>query len=126
MPLKTKFFICILMTLHQIIETQYSRCGIMVIVDDSVMDQLDHNLWNLEDKLNLFMKELNEIYRSTILAHPPHNKVYLNINHVKYWKDFLPGCSDGNVNMYKLAYPDDSIFSISNFNKICFSLFWTI
>ena len=100
--LKHGLFICILMTLHQMIETHhhgnhYKKCGILIIVDDSVMEQIDHNKMILRKKLDLYIKELNEIYRSTILAKPPHNKVFLQIDRVKYWKEFLPGCNDGNV-----------------------------
>lgn len=89
------------MKLHQTIETHHGHrdknCGILIIVDDSVMDQIDHNFKLLRKTLDLYMEEINEIYRSTILAKPAHNKVFLKINHVKYWKDFLPGCNDGNV-----------------------------
>ena len=73
------------------------KCGILILVDDSVMDHIDHNFILLKKKLDLYMKELNEIYQRTILAMSPHNNIFLKINHVKYWKEFLPGCNDGNV-----------------------------
>ena len=93
-----------MMALNQKIETKYRKCGILMLVDDSVMDKLDHNFSALRQKLDFYMRELNKIFRSTVLSKPPHKKIFFNIRYVKYLKDFLPGCNCGDVSNSLILY----------------------
>ena len=68
-----------------------------MLVDDSVMEKLDYSYSALRRKLDFYMRELNEIFRSTVLSKPPHNMVFMTIRYVKYLRNFLPGCSNGDV-----------------------------
>ena len=68
-----------------------------MLVDDSVMEKLDYSYSALRRKLDFYMRELNEIFRSTVLSKPSHNMVFMTIRYVKYLRNFLPGCSNGDV-----------------------------
>lgn len=78
-------------------ETKYRKCGVLMLVDDSVMEKLNYNYSALRQKLDFYMRELNKIFRSTVLSKPPHNMVFMTIQYVKHMRYFLPGCSNGDV-----------------------------
>ena len=95
---KNLIIICIFMiTLYQKIDTKHTECRILMLVDDSVMGKLEHNFSALRQKLDFYMRELNQIFRSTVLSKPPHNKLFFVIRRVKYLRNFLPGCNCGDV-----------------------------
>ena len=83
-----------------------------MLVDDSVMDKLDHNSSALRQKLDFYMRELNKIFRSTVLSKPPHNKIFFNIQYVKYLIDFLPGCNCADVSKGSLQKEFHGFFTI--------------
>ena len=72
-----------------------------MLVDDSVMEKLGYNYSALRQKLDFYMRELNKIFRSTVLSKPPHNMVFMTIQYVKYMRYFLPGCSNGDVGTFR-------------------------
>ena len=86
-----------MMAIYQKIDTKHTECRILMLVDDSVMDKLEHNFSALRQKLDFYMRELNQIFRSTVFSKPPYDKLFFVIRHVKYLRNFLPGCNCGDV-----------------------------
>ena len=70
------------------------RCKMLLIVDDSVMEKIDHKEWILRKKLENYLKQLNSIFHGLSVTDSP---VVIDIHHVIYLKNFLPGCTNGYV-----------------------------
>ena len=98
MTMKVSYpILTVLITLVIEIETRNKGCGVLILVDDTVMGEIKNDEKVLRKKIDYYISELNTIYQNTILANPPHNDIYFYIKHVTHLKNFLPDCNNGGV-----------------------------
>ena len=96
--MKRIFFVFfIFITLSFETESRNKGCGILILVDDTMMSEIKNKENVLRKKVDHFISELNTIYQNTILAEPPHNDLYFYVKHVTHLKNFLPDCNNGGV-----------------------------
>ena len=70
-------------------------CGILILVDETVMDELDDSRRILRKILDKAVRDLNDIFRSKLFA--GDFNVFFYIERVVLMKNFIPKCEDGNV-----------------------------
>lgn len=78
-------------------ESRNQGCSLLILVDDSMMSLVQNDENILKQKLDKYVKELNEIYQTTILADPPNNNLYFYIKHVTHLKNFMPACKNKQI-----------------------------
>ena len=93
----TIFMFFILITSSYEIEGRNKGCGILILVDDTMMFEINNDEKVLREKVDHYISELNNIFKNTILKDPPNNDLYFYIKHVIHLKNFLPDCNNGGV-----------------------------
>ena len=68
----------------------------LILVDETVMDELRDNQQILKQTIDKAIRELNHIYQSTIFT-KQFDDLYFYIKRVVLLKNFIPRCKDGNV-----------------------------
>ena len=93
----TCFIIFVFITLSYETENRNKGCGMLILVDDTMMAEINNDEKILREKVNHYISELNTIFKDTILKDPPNNDLYFYIKHVTHLKNFLPDCNNGGV-----------------------------
>ena len=68
----------------------------LILVDETVMDELQDNRQILRQTIDKAIRDLNHIYQSTIFT-KKFDDLYFYIKRVVLLKNFIPKCKDGNV-----------------------------
>jgi len=97
MKISVTSLIPILTFLIQKTESRNQGCSLLILVDDSMMSLVQNDETRLKQKLDKYMKELNDIYQTTILKDPPNNNLYFFIKHVTHLKNFIPACKNKQI-----------------------------
>ena len=97
MKISVTSLIPILTFLIQKTESRNQGCSLLILVDDSMMSLVQNDETRLKQKLDKYMKELNDIYQTTIRKDPPNNNLYFFIKHVTHLKNFIPACKNKQI-----------------------------
>ena len=125
---KMQFLNClvpfILLLIHAVKTVIHSRnqgCSLLILVDQSFFEVgglIDTCNWSwkfiillcnlvnndeakLRGKVDVYIKQLNSIYKDTILKSPPNNKVYFYVKDLIILKNYIPSCNNKGVNYLK-------------------------
>ena len=97
------FIFSVLITLSYETENRNKGCGMLILVDDTMMAEINYDEKILREKVNHYISELNTIFKDTILKDPPNNDIYFYIKHVTHLKNFLPDCNNGGVCLFEIS-----------------------
>jgi len=78
-------------------------CGLLMLVDDAAMEQVDGDTEAMVKKVTGLVGKLNNIYLNSILAYPPHNNIYFSVSKLVVLQNYLPGCQNKQVLLDQLA-----------------------
>ena len=93
----SSFLLLVVILLIQKTDSRNQGCSMLVLVDDTVMSFVNNDQNLLRQKVDTYIRKLNQIYQNTILKDPPNNNLYFYVKHVTVLQNFITGCTNKQV-----------------------------
>jgi len=92
-------------------QTRNQGCSLLILVDQSFFEVVNNDEAKLRGKVDEYIKQLNAIYKDTILKSPPNDKLYFYVKDLIILENFIPSCNNKGVFLNSMS----KVAKVSNY-----------